>query len=502
MKKIINLLEKINPSLVSIMVLVLLVFIPLYPKLPSLEIPGSYVRVRLEDFVVALTFLVALPLLFSKRKNLFKNSISWAIIIYWLVGLAATINALLISRLVWPHLAGLHFFRRVEYMSLFFLGFLAIRNKKDFKAFLVGLLVVISIIFFYALGQKFYSLPAISTMNEEFSKGTMIELDVWTRVSSTFAGHYDLAIFMTLAIPICLSSFWASKKKSQKIFLAGLFVACYYLLILTASRISFIAYLVSISFLLIVLNKKWWLPPIIALSLLGSFFSEDINQRFSATIRVEGPKLVQRVGRGLESFLSEEKQKELAQKRLPTPIPTTTEEEKKEEEEEPVTSSTTGPAITKPTPTVIPTPTPPSSRQQETEVGVTRSGDIRFAVEWPRAIRHFKKNPLLGTGYSSLTLATDNDYLRALGETGLLGFLAFLGVFLAQIPFYQGLLQNKKISPLNRLLGAALASGTIAILASMLFIDALESSKVAFSYWLILGLVVGRVSLETKNSHE
>ncbi|MGI6278772.1 MAG: O-antigen ligase family protein [Patescibacteria group bacterium] len=500
MKRIINLIKKINPSLVSVMVLVLLVFIPLYPKLPSLEIPGSYVRVRLEDFVVAITFLFALPLIWQRKKSLFENKIGQAIIIYWLVGLAATISALLISRLVWPHLACLHYFRRIEYMSLFFLGFLAIRNKKDFKTFLVVLLITISLVFLYALGQKFYSLPAISTMNEEFSKGTMIELDVWTRVSSTFAGHYDLAIFMTLVIPICLSSFLISKKRGQKIFLAALFVACYYLLILTASRISFVAYLISVSFLLIVLNKKWWLPPIIGLSLLGSFFSEDINQRFSATIKVEGPKLVQRVGQRIESFLPEEKQQELAQKRLPTPTPTIIAEEETKEPTPP--PSTTEPATRKPSPTPTPTPTPQPSRQQATEVGVTRSGDIRFSVEWPRAVRHFKKNPLLGTGYSSLTLATDNGYLRALGETGFLGLLALLGIFLAQIPFYQKLFKNKKISREGRFLGVALASGTIAILASMLFIDALESSKVAFSYWLILGLVVGRVNLETKNNHE
>ncbi|KUK82770.1 MAG: transmembrane protein [Microgenomates bacterium 39_6] len=500
MKKVFNFFKKINSSLVSIMVLVLLVFIPLYPKLPSLEIPGSYVRVRLEDFVVAITFLAALPLIWQKRKTLFKNKISQAIIVYWLVGLAATISALFVSRLIWPHLACLHYLRRIEYMALFFLGFLAVRNKKDFKTFLIVLMVVTTLVFLYALGQKFYSLPAISTMNEEFSKGSMIELDVWTRVSSTFAGHYDLAIFMTLIIPICFSFFLTSRKKSQKIFLAGLFVACYYLLILTASRISFVAYLVSISFLLIVLNKKWWLPPVIALSLLGSFFSEDINQRFSATIKVEGPKLVQRVGRQIESFLPEEKQKELAQKRLPTPTPTITKEEEIKKSAPP--SSTARSVSSKPSPTPTPTPTPQLSRQQAAEVGVTRSGDIRFSVEWPRAIRHFKKNPLLGTGYSSLTLATDNGYLRALGETGILGLLALLGIFLAQVPLYQKLLQDKQVSRQNRALGAALASGTIAILASMLFIDALESSKVAFSYWLILGLVVGRVNLETKNNHE
>ena len=58
-----------------------------------------------------------------------------------------------------------------------------------------------------------------------------------------------------------------------------------------------------------------------------------------------------------------------------------------------------------------------------------RSTSIRLNVEWPRALRAFKKNPLLGTGYSSITLATDNDFLRLFGEVGILGFLSFLLIF-------------------------------------------------------------------------
>jgi len=497
MKKFLALINKVIPGLVSIMALVLLVFIPLYPKLPSLEIPGSYVRVRLEDFVVAITFLIALPLVWQKRKTLFKNKIGQGIIVYWLVGLAATISTLLIGRLIWPHLALLHYFRRIEYMSLFFLGFLAIRNKKDFKIFLTALLVVICLIFFYALGQKFYSLPAISTMNEEFSKGTMIELDVWTRVSATFAGHYDLAIFMTIVVPLILSAFFFIKKRGKKLVLLALFVACYYLLILTASRVSFIAYLVSVSFLFIILNKKWWLPPVIALSLLGSFFSEDINQRFSATIKVEGPKIVQKASSTIQSFLPEKTDKKIVQVSL-TPTPTIIEEGR--EEEEGASFDPTSGKIT-PKPTVMPT-IPEPSQQEMTEIGVTRSGDIRFGVEWPRAIRHFKKNPILGTGYSSITLATDNGYLRTLGETGSLGLLALLAIFLAQIPLYQSLLKNPKANRQAKFLAAGLASGTLAILVSIFFIDALESSKVAFSYWLILGLIVGRVNLKEKGAKQ
>ena len=254
------------------------------------------------------------------------------------------------------------------------------------------------------------------------------------------------------------------------------------------------------SFLFIILNKKWWLPPIIALSLLGSLFSEDINQRFAATIKVEGPKVAQRITNTFESLLSEEKQKELAQRKVPTPTPIIVEKEGEEEKKKAIIPTQTGTATSKPTPTPIPASKPVSSRQEAAEVGVERSGDIRFGVEWPRAIRHFKKNPILGTGYSSITLATDNGYLRALGETGLLGLLALLSIFLAQIPLYQSLLKNPKADHQAKFLAAALASGTLAILVSMLFIDALESSKVAFSYWLILGLVVGRVNLEKKTN--
>ena len=498
MKKILSLVQKTSILLTPIMALVLLVFIPLYPKLPSLEIPNSYVRVRLEDFVVVAAFLLALPNIWQKRVAFFKNKIGQSIIVYWLVGLAATISALLISRLVWSHLAWLHFFRRIEYMGLFFLGLLAIRNKKDFKVFLTALLIVSSLVFIYALGQKFFSLPAISTMNEEFSKGKVIELDVWTRVSATFAGHYDLAIFMTIVIPFILALFFIAKNKSKRVIIGGLFVACYYLLILTASRVSFIAYLVSISFLLILIKKKWWLPPLIALSILGSFFSEDINQRFLATIKIEGPRLVQKIDQTIRPLLPEKEEEKIA-KASPTPNPAITEEE---EEEKTGSKPTTGKITPRPTPISTPTPTPKPSQQEMAEVGVERSGDIRFGVEWPRAIRHFKKSPILGTGYSSITLATDNDYLRAVGETGILGLLALLSIFLSQIPFYYHILLSKRVNQSTKALAAALASGTLAILASMLFIDALESSKVAFSYWLILGLVVGRANLEIKNENK
>jgi hypothetical protein len=299
---------------------------------------------------------------------------------------------------------------------------------------------------------------------------------------------------MTLVIPLILATTFATKGKGKQLALVLLALGCYYLLILTASRVSFVAYLGSIFVLLLLLNKKWWIVPIMALSLLGSSFSEDINQRFAATIKIEGPKIAEQISSRFLSLLPDRSTNLTSIDGLK---PTPTEEEKAE------TSTTTTGGTNQETgqsiplkPTLTPTPLPALTKEETAQINVERSGDIRFGVEWPRAIRQFKKNPLLGTGYSSLTLATDNGYLRALGETGILGLLALLSIFIAQIPFYAKTLSNKKIDQQTKYLTAGLASTTLALLASILFIDGLESSKVAFSYWLILGLIVGRVNLE------
>jgi hypothetical protein len=126
-----------------------------------------------------------------------------------------------------------------------------------------------------------------------------------------------------------------------------------------------------------------------------------------------------------------------------------------------------------------------------------RSTNIRFNVEWPRAIRALAKNPLLGTGYSSITLATDNDYLRLFGEVGLLGFFAF---FLILTRIGQKLLS---VFPLRkRFKGTELAfitglTGSIpGLLLNAVFIDIFEASKFAIIFWLFVGLCLGLVRYE------
>ena len=53
----------------------------------------------------------------------------------------------------------------------------------------------------------------------------------------------------------------------------------------------------------------------------------------------------------------------------------------------------------------------------------------RFQAEWPNAWNAMLRDPLLGSGFATVTLAVDNNFLRILGETGLLGMTAFLSIF-------------------------------------------------------------------------
>ncbi|MDP3014571.1 MAG: O-antigen ligase family protein, partial [Candidatus Subteraquimicrobiales bacterium] len=134
--------------------------------------------------------------------------------------------------------------------------------------------------------------------------------------------------------------------------------------------------------------------------------------------------------------------------------------------------------------------------EEDGNVNEDRSTTIRLAVEWPRAIRAFQKNPLLGTGYSSITLATDNGYLRALGETGILGLSAFALIFISMFNKLKSFtfdVYKHSFNSFKSIFIASLIGSTIGILITAIFIDIFEASKFAIVYWLFAGLVIGTI---------
>jgi len=469
---------KFRPLVVCFLILFLA--IPLYPKFPLINLRGTYVRIRLEDWLVFLFLGVWFFLQAKENFPIFRQKIFKLFLLYWLVGLISWLNAAMYGRgtMVSVKIGLLHFLRRIEYMSLFFLAYDAFANL-HLGEFIFSSVLVSLFVFAYGMGQKYFGLPVISTMNEEFSKGLLLRLDRWTRINSTFAGHYDLAAWLVLLLPLFPAFVAVSKKKIVKagLILGGLLN--FYLLTLTASRISFVAYLGGISVTLLLLRAFWWWPLVLTVSLFFGLQSEELNARLASSF-----KFITRY----EIRLPQKKTKIISPSPtpLPSPTPTVVALTKKKsagrpQKESMMTSSPSGKVIKE----VQWWPKP-----EEVGVAAARSSQIRFRVEWPRAIRAFLRHPLLGSGYSSLGLATDNDYLRCLGETGLLGFFSFLLILfhLAKRGVY-ALLRQKQLIMAGFL-------GTLAgFLANAVFIDVFEASKDAFCFWLLMG---GMYRLSTK----
>ncbi|MEK7166284.1 MAG: glycosyltransferase family 39 protein [Patescibacteria group bacterium] len=498
----------------------LLAFIPLFPKLPLFDIlPGYIVRVRLEDFFIAAALLLWLVQLWRKKVSFGPNPLAKPILAYLTVGILSMLSAVFISQTV-PmeslHIGKmlLHFLRRVEYFSLFFVFFSAVKNMQQVKIYLTILVTTIVGVTLYGYGQKYLYWPAFSTMNREFSKGWALYLTQHARVLSTFGGHYDLAAFTMGMLIVLWALFFSVQKRWLKTLIFIILGGAFWLLILTASRTSFLAYIggVSVLFALwafregIAWSATRWLG-VVVISIVVMLTFGDLSDRFLKILKLE-----QRVS-GIRALV-------LRPFGKPPSGGDLTFLENNENNIEAVTSKSDFPPLPiKPTDVTYEGPDGFISTTSASGTAIIKevprtysqaalvydlSTGIRLDALWPRAIKGFLRNPLLGSGYSTLTKtqqtefteaeSTDNDFLRTLGETGILGFLTFgwiLGSILVVIWKSFTRIKDKVFVGLLMSLGSIV----IALLINAVYIDIFEASKVALSFWALVGVVLGGVKV-------
>jgi len=245
--------KNINP--IKSIIAILIVFIPLYPKFPLFNVPNTYVAVRLDDIIVALAVLTWFIYQVTNGFSFLKLKITKLFFLYFLAIFVSFVHAYLIYQTEPTNILLLHLFRRFEYMSLFFITLDAVKSISDFKFIYYFFLIATGLVTFYGYGQKYLHFPVVSTMNSEFSKGQLLQMNIWTRISSTFAGHYDLAAFLSVALIIILAIFLLSQNKFTKIVSLLVWLPSYYILTLTASRVSIFAFLGGVCLTLIFIKK-------------------------------------------------------------------------------------------------------------------------------------------------------------------------------------------------------------------------------------------------------
>ncbi|RJQ37939.1 hypothetical protein C4559_02560 [Candidatus Microgenomates bacterium] len=532
--------------------LFLLFFVPLYPKLPVININHTWVYIRAEDFVVALVFSLWLVLMISKRIT-FKTPLTMPIIIFWIIGVISTIHGVLLIfptlGNVFPNVAFLNYIRRIEYISLFFVAFTGLKDKKFIPYIVWTLTFTLLLVSIYGIGQKYLGFPAFLTMNEEFAKGIPIRLSQLSRVSSTFGGHYDLAAYLVLIIPILSSMIFGFKNLFAKLILLASVSLGFIVLFMTVSRVSFFVLLLSLIIVLILHKKKFAILAIIALFLsvlVFLSFSTSLLQRFGDTFKevdiLVDAKNGEAIGQIKEIPSSGYKNKTImvrfAQSRseieatlknknvevestnsatliipfakLPPIVTTIFEPNSPTGENLPQGTGyinlTMTPIVKKIGQFFYQRPEPQNSQNVlaiqgnfliKRVVAYDLSFTTRFQGEWPHAIAVFEKNIFFGGGYSSTGLAVDNNYLRILGEVGVLGFISYFAIFFVAGIYIKKILPEVD-SPVIKSFIFGFAAGGFGLALNAVLIDVFEASKIAFVLWLLIGVAVGVTYLYQK----
>lgn len=432
-----------------------LIIVPLFPKFPLFSVPGTYVAVRFEDLILLSLAVMVFFGVIKNFKTLIKDEIFLAFLLFFGVNLISLASAIFLTKTVTPHIAILNYLRRVEYLIPFF-AIITLFDKKqisdNLNYFVKILLIVTVITFIYGLGQRYLSFPIIITQNDQYSKGVALRWTEGSHISSTFAGHYDLAAFMVMALPIFITLLFSLKDVWDKIFLLVATGGGLWLLINSLSRISQASYLAAVTVAMIMARKFKGLAVALIVSIIFISLSSSLHARFYRIIDVYYQRFfVSKVSEIKRSFVVHAEEQTLPSLRPDNSVPT-------------------------------PTPVP---------VFEDRSTSIRLKVEWPRALRALSVNPLLGTGYSSIGLATDNDFLRMLGETGILGFTAFFLIFvrIGKL-FVKSMFVKHKFSNLELGFVIGMIGAIIGTFMGATFIDIFEASKFATIFWFMVGYSV------------
>lgn len=519
----------------------LLAFIPLYPKLPLFEaIPGYIVRVRLEDILLGFSLCIWL-IQVLRKKIAWKTPLNYSIGLYAIAGLCSVVSGVFITQTIPPELLHvgkslLHYFRYLEYFSVLFIIYSAVTTKKHLQLLFGVLVVTILSIIVYGFGQRHYYWPVYSTMNREFSKGIRLYLTEHARVQSTFGGHYDLAGFLVLTLPLVLAGAYVSKNKAVSAALHIVHVLGMWLLVVSASRSSFLGYLLALTFVifLIALKQKntvqkllWFLSRFLTMSLVTlimmSYFGSDISERFI--------NLIDKNPQASVAFHTVNKYRKdafdfvaitLNLKDRPKPQPPANSISVDDAIAQGILNKTDErPTSNLPSDVYVDVPdlVEVATVSADGTVGVAlverervwseaaKKFDLSLAIRidslWPRAWAGFLRNPIFGSGYATLTKetiyqfteaeSTDNNFLRTLGETGLFGFITFYGAVFIVLNRAKRLYQQDDTLWLT--LGVGFMAGSTGLLLNALLIDVFAASKVAFTFWIFAALVLSAFSM-------
>jgi len=418
----------------------LLFFIIAFPKIPIIP-TGMQVSIRAEDLLIAYLWGIIILYAIKGKIKIPRNMIFFWIGLYLLWGLISTTIGYFRGDVTTP----LFFLRKIEYISLFFFGYVAI-DKENISGFYKLIFISLGIVLFVGFIQYFkifdklriteYFLPYLQFANRRFWQSDLI--------SSTFDGNYDLGGYFILIVPFLLFLTLDRKYTNKSITFLGFF-ASMIILSFSGARTPTLIVFAMVIFIFIgkmVFNtKKQIFKLFLLFTLLVVIFSLSHKVLLSYFIeRGENLLKIFRVG-GLSSLSQ-----------------------------------------------------------------IDKSAYYR-ASKWILVWKNFLEYPLFGIGiggFSEYFVSADGQHIQTLGETGIAGFFLFFSVLYYVIKenlktgYYLKKLRHNQLNELHKAFLMALSLGILGLLLDGITINIFDSSKVAMCLWAFVGIAAKLNSIYRK----
>lgn len=415
-------------------VLLFLTIIVLFvPKVNLISIGSISTGIRADDFIIALAFIY---ILFTRRitANHAVNRFAKLLSLVCLANLCSILFSILFldnNNLLW---AGLVLARKIEYFVLIYVGYFAFSDRpaEERDAVLFRELSVLNCALFLLAFLQMQGLCGYVIQGE--ARATFSRAAV-----GTFNGYYEYALFL------CFSNifyFFAFANRKRKVFPALMFLATVAFIYWSSSRTSLLVTLL-IDLILII---RWVTHlPVRKAAVAGVS---------CVLVGVVGLLVVSQ-----RSLISDSRLGSITLEGLWKTLKTNWDNASFE-----VYLNY-------------------FNYDSDIDLHISTGGDLSAAArfyKWGAVFKQFLKYPLLGYGFG-VSNVVDGNYIRLLGETGIIGTFLWLYLLFSVLKFERK--ATDRMAPVC-------VFATVALLLNSILIDSFESSKNMEFYWFLIGCSV------------
>ena len=423
----------------SAALIVALVLLPLYPKVGLIAVRGTYVPVRLDDFIT-LGVIAAWGITLVRARRLPRVPSIAPFVLAWLAAglVALAIGAALLGT-VSLDTGFLFWAKPIEYLALGWAAYDLLDSPERLRLAILAIFITAAVVLMYAMLERFHWVPPAPNYATDVTARRGV-------LGSTMGDQHQMASYLGIVTLLGIAM-WQRYPGAVRITGILALAVTAYVVLHAGGRSEFFS--LAICSLLLAAWRPARAP---ALAMVGFL---------AIAFLLPAP-----VERALDGQLGNRSGSQTVV--LPTPGPSTQ------------------PGGGSPEPSSSAPPIDVSDRIDD--LPDDRSLEIRFRERWPVFIQTALRNPLLGAGPSAATEAADGYYIRSFTEIGVIGTLIFGALILSVVVALQRVF---------RWADGTARAGAIGLMAGTLFvglvgvlIDTWVASRVMQLYWPAVGTIL------------